>query len=124
MGQESSAEFAAAPGGDSPEAGTVMRLRFAGVQTVSTIEQAAAVLRQALAQAATVVVDCADLQEADLTFLQLLLSAQRSAVAAGKRFSMAAPASGVLAQALIDAGLRNSEGTEVKGHDGFWRGGA
>lgn len=91
-------------------------VRFEGSLTVAVAEAAHARLSAALMQADPVVVDCADATEVDLTFVQLLIAARRSADASGQRFVLATPAAGALRQVLVAAG--------VVGTDPFWSGDA
>ena len=76
-----------------------------GCLTIATVEATHARLREALGGAGAVVLDCAQAREIDVTFLQLLVAAQRTAVRAGKSVRLAAPPSGALAEALRRCGF-------------------
>jgi len=79
------------------------------VQGEATIRQAdvlAVRLRQALTENQRVEVDCTDLVDVDLSFIQLLIATRRSAREAGKEFVVLAPTSGCLADAWASAGLQ------------------
>jgi hypothetical protein len=57
-----------------------------------------------------VVVDCEPEAEVDVAFLQLLISAERSAARAGRKIALRAPPVGGLADALKSAGFAPSPG--------------
>lgn len=50
-------------------------------------------------------IDCGAATDVDLSFIQLVLAARKSAEAAGKSLALTAPASGVLLDRLKQAGL-------------------
>jgi hypothetical protein len=81
-------------------------VKFSGPQTIRESEDTAQILRQALSQHPTIVIDCEELEEADLTFLQLVIAGRRSALRDGKGFGLAATARGPLLAALDRAGIR------------------
>lgn len=76
-----------------------------GSLTIATVEATHARLREALGGANAIVLDGSQIREIDVTFLQLLVSAQRTAARAGKSVHLAAPPSGVLAEALRRCGF-------------------
>jgi anti-anti-sigma regulatory factor len=88
-----------------------------GMLTIRTAEDIHTKLIDALARNTAVVIDCSAAESIDLSFIQLLLAARRSAETAGHTFALAAPASGVLAAALTQGGFLPS-------NDPFWTGGA
>ena len=91
-----------------------------GVQTVRTIYAAYRNLTAALAEHATVTVDCSAASEVDLSLIQLLLAAHASAQRAGKTVALAAPAGGMLQAALMQGGFL-PEGATATGPDAaFW----
>ncbi|MDA8233181.1 MAG: STAS domain-containing protein [Magnetospirillum sp.] len=93
-----------------------------GTHTINTAETTLQKLKEALsASASEVVADCADLEEFDLTFVQLMIAARRSAERAGKRFRLVSPASGALLSMLMSLGVVPS-GPSLAA-DGFWAAG-
>jgi hypothetical protein len=93
-------------------------VKFSGSQTIRESEETARLLRQALNDHASVILDCEEIEEADLTFLQLVIAGRRSAQRDGKRFALGATARGPLLAALDRAGIR-PEGEHL-----FWFEGA
>ena len=83
----------------------MMVLDFAGAQTLRQAEETLEKLRGALAQASEVLLDCSRLDEVDLSFIQLVLAARRSADRDGKILGLIAPAKGALLKALDTAGI-------------------
>lgn len=100
------------------------RLVFDGALTVRNIATVQSKIVAALQDHATVQIDCGAAAEIDLSFVQLLLAARKSAVKRGKSFSLCQPASGVLRDALMRSGfLPAVEG--ASGDDAaFWLKGA
>jgi ABC-type transporter Mla MlaB component len=98
---------------------TPVPIRFAldGVLNIRTIEQVHRGLVEALAEHASVQVDCSAVEAVDLSFIQLLLAAQQSAQRDGKLLTMAAPADGALLVALEMGGFMPSGATDA---DPFW----
>jgi two-component system chemotaxis sensor kinase CheA len=76
-----------------------------GSLTIATAEATHARLREALGGASAITLDCSQASEIDVTFLQLMVSAQRSAARAGKTVHLAAPPGGALADALRRCGF-------------------
>ena len=91
---------------------------FSGSMTIREADGVAKVLRQALEDQPEIILDCDQIEEADLTFLQLVIAARRSAGHVGKGFSLSAPPRGALLAALDRAGIR-PEGEHL-----FWFEGA
>lgn len=85
-------------------------LAFSGNLTVIEADDVCARLLSALAAHDAVAVDCAAAGEIDLTFVQCLIAARRSAAAAGKSLTLAAPASGALREVLQRGGLLDAAG--------------
>jgi anti-anti-sigma regulatory factor len=52
-----------------------------------------------------IIIDCSATTEVDLTFIQLVLAARKSAAAAGKHLSLVPPGNGLLTEVLQQAGL-------------------
>ena len=85
-----------------------------GPATVREAPEIAETLKRGLAAGDRIELSCDGLTEVDLAFIQIVLSARRSAVLAGKALHLSAPASGPLADALQSAGIQA---------DDFWFGG-
>ncbi len=75
--------------------GAMLRLAEAGM--IRT-----ALLTSLNGTSSTIAVDCADAAEVDVSFIQLLLAARRTAQARGKCLALSAPASGALLRVLVD----------------------
>lgn len=80
-------------------------LKLGGPLTVRVAKPLRARIMDALRQFPTVTIDCSGAAEVDLSFIQLMLSARKSAQASGKTLSLAQPADGPLREALMQAGL-------------------
>lgn len=103
-----------------PETVAADRLVLAGPLTVRSAEQTRDWVMDALGQQACLVVDCQDVTEVDLSFIQLMLSARKSAIAAGKTLSLARPAEGPLRDALLQAGLIGTVDGHSAADQTFW----
>jgi ABC-type transporter Mla MlaB component len=96
------------------------RLVLSGSLTVRDIQLVHARIAAALHQYPSVTLDCAAANAVDLSFIQLVLAARKSAAAAGKTLALARPAEGALRDALKLAGLiASGEDAAVAGQD-FW----
>lgn len=95
-------------------------LAFTGALTLANAEQVRASLIAALREQPSVVVDCSAADEIDLTFIQCLMAARRTAAALGKSTALAAPASGALKGALTRGGFLNPSAPDAA----FWMSGA
>ncbi|MFL9823400.1 STAS domain-containing protein [Rhodoplanes sp. SY1] len=93
---------------------------LAGAQTVRTIAAAHERLRAELDRADAVRIRLDDVSEFDLTLVQLVLAARRSARAAGKSLDLAAPARGALRRALDRAGFLATDPADPCGGAAFW----
>ena len=87
---------------------------FSGAATIRQADEIAERLKQALASSDRVEIDCGEVTEVDLTFLQLILSARKSAEATGKVLSLSAPACGALLEAVTVCGAQDGPRAE------FW----
>lgn len=94
------------------------RVFLDGALTIREIDAVRGRLAAALSASASVEVDCSAAVEVDLSLIQLLIAARRSAAEAGKHMTMAQPADGALRAALIQGGFLPAEGPEA----GFWVG--
>jgi anti-anti-sigma regulatory factor len=81
------------------------RVAMTGALTVRNAEHIHQRLLQAVRDHHDVVLDCANASEIDLSFIQLVLAARKSAAAAGKTLSVAAPTTDLLADTLRRAGV-------------------
>ena len=88
-----------------------------GALTVRNIANVRDILLAALADHQVVRVDCRAADAVDLSGIQLLLAAHRSAIQAGKQLVLAAPADGLLRAALQQGGFLGAAGS-----DPFWSG--
>jgi hypothetical protein len=93
---------------------------LAGVQTVRTIGVAHDRLKAVVAGHAAVRIGLDGLEEFDLSLVQLVLSARRSALAAGKALTLAGPVRGPLHAALDRAGFLSSDAADPLGGAAFW----
>lgn len=73
--------------------------------TIAEIGGFATLLRSALGAARSLTLATDQLAEADLTFVQLLVAAQRSAAAENRRLAVTAPEGGTLAHLLARCGI-------------------
>lgn len=89
--------------------------------TIRSAEAIRARLADALSSSdEPLIIDCHDGQEVDITVLQLLLSARKTAQALGRPLSLSSPADGVLLDALRRGGFLVGDGAAPQGCDKFW----
>ena len=81
-------------------------VKFSGSQTIREAEDVARLLRDALSEHPGVILDCEEIEDVDLTFLQLVIAGRRSARRDGKQFGLTSTARGPLLAALDRAGIR------------------
>jgi anti-anti-sigma regulatory factor len=86
-------------------------LKLCGSLTTPNSEETHRAIRDALSGSESLVVDCSTATEIDVSFLQLLVSAQRTAERAHKAIALASPPQGVLADALRRCGFATAERT-------------
>jgi ABC-type transporter Mla MlaB component len=100
---------------DSPD-----RISLKGALTVRNIGHVRSRIAAAMRSHDVLRLDCSGATDVDLSFLQLVLAARKSAAAAGKTLTLAHPAGGVLLERLNQAGLL----TGIDGHPAdeaeFW----
>lgn len=102
-----------------------MILSFSGSRTIVNADDARVSLIDAISSGRDVVIDCDGVVEVDLSFIQLLLSARRSARARATPLRLTAPASGALLDALRRGGfVRQEKDSSPLADDLFWTGGA
>ena len=85
-----------------------------------TAEALQATLRDAVQRHDHIEIDCSGVSEADLTLIQLLLAARRSAERDGKRLVLSAPAAGALREALETAGFLPVDDAPASQDMAFW----
>ena len=71
-----------------------------------------------------VALDCADVTEVDLTFIQMILAARRSAGAAGRSFTLRHRPQGALHEALVRGGFLRGDDQQPPTDPALWHGGA
>jgi len=84
---------------------TPFRVVFAGSLTVSQSEAIQASLLEGLTQHASVEIDCSGAEEIDVSFLQILISASRTAAAWNKNLSLSSPPCALLTEAMNRCGI-------------------
>lgn len=97
-------------------------LALSGPATIVACHDIHARLLAALDAEGDLTVDCSDITETDLSFVQMLLAARRSAEARRKRLVLASPAEGALLETLARAGLIGPAQDRGGLDDGFWKG--
>ncbi len=85
------------------------KISLDGVRTIRTTEQSHSLLREAFRTASPISVDCSKVTEADLSLVQMLLSARKTAAAYGKGLTLAQPADGALGGILARGGFLTAE---------------
>jgi anti-anti-sigma regulatory factor len=89
----------------------------AGLRNVRDIADA---LLKAVAEHQSIIVDASGATSVDVTVLQLLVAARKSALASGKSLTLRAPADGVLRQALVKTGFVSADGRPLTPESTFW----
>jgi hypothetical protein len=91
-------------------------VRIGETATIQTIKQLHGELRAGFAGSGGVTVDASAIGEVDLTFVQLIESARRTAAESGRQFTLSAPVDGELLEVLQRGGfLATADGAA------FWR---
>lgn len=99
-----------------------LHLAFTGSATIVSGHDAHTRLLQALETGRDVAVDCSGITETDLSFVQLLLAARRSAQARRQRLVLSSPAGGALLKILVCAGLTGAASHGPDTDEAFWEG--
>ncbi len=86
-----------------PAADRVLVLK--GAQTIRQAAQTREAILAALADSGDILLDCAGVEEADLSLVQIILAAQRSAASRSTRLALSEPPAGALRQALARGGF-------------------
>jgi ABC-type transporter Mla MlaB component len=100
-----------------PDENHCATVAFSGEMTVRTINDAYRRLCEELQNNNAIVIDAGEVSDVDLSFVQLLESARRTAAHEGKHCALASPASGGLRTMLERGGFFNQPGSETRG---FW----
>ncbi|HYD68925.1 STAS domain-containing protein [Azospirillum sp.] len=82
---------------------------FSGALTIRNAESIHEKFLELLSRTGDLVVDASDAEEVDVSFVQLLLAARRSAREQGRALSLAAPAAGPLREVLVRGGFAASD---------------
>jgi hypothetical protein len=98
-------DMAETPLAPIPPAGAAYEVTLGGNRTLREAEPSLEALRAALLHPGPVRIDCRDIEAVDLSFLQLIIAAKRSAAAEGVDLTIAAAEAGPLHQAMLDAGI-------------------
>ncbi|MEJ2626467.1 MAG: STAS domain-containing protein [Pseudolabrys sp.] len=98
----------------------VCRVDFSGAQTTRNIQVAHERMSLALSAQQSIEINCRDVTEFDLSLIQLILSAKRSAEMEGKSLTLSAPADGKLCVALERAGFLAAQAGEAGTAAAFW----
>lgn len=88
--------------------------------TVREAEQIHASLVQAVRDQQAIVLDCRSARAIDLSFIQLVLAARKSALAAGKTLFVIPPANGLLSDVLRRTGLLGAPDAAPSADQLFW----
>jgi anti-anti-sigma regulatory factor len=91
-------------------------LKFDEPLVIQNAEQIRARIADALREDPSTVIDCSAVTEMDLTFIQILIAANRLTQTVGRHFQLSEPAGGVLLETLRRAGILPSDRPE----DRFW----
>jgi ABC-type transporter Mla MlaB component len=109
----------ASVGADTDAAGPVGRLVLDGALTIREIEDMHARLRDTLGAHGDVDVDCGQATDIDLSAVQLLVAARRTAAARGTRLDLVRPAGPALTAALTRGGYLTADGRPTSA-DAAW----
>jgi len=104
--------------------GSACSVDLDGPQIVRNIHAAYDRLSAALAEHQSVEIHFHDITECDLSLIQLILSAKRSAERGGKALRLSSPADGKLRSALERAGFLATPAGESNDHLAFWLNGS
>ena len=95
-------------------------LEITGDAGLRNAQEIATQLRQALADHSTITVVIDAVTSIDISIIQLLVAARKSALAAGKSVILSAPADGPLRRLLTQAGLVAADGQSKTPEGDFW----
>jgi len=94
-------------------------LDLGGPRTIRVADQTRSLLLEALCAYSATSLDCSAITEADLSLVQLLISARMSAELSGKTVALAQPPGGAFLQTLSKAGFTASP-DPLTGNDSYW----
>jgi anti-anti-sigma regulatory factor len=95
-------------------------VEVAGESGLRNAREIAALLTQALGSHSTIIVDTRTATSLDVTIVQLLVAARKSALAAGKSLRLWAPAAGALREVLTRTGFVSADGRPLTPEGTFW----
>lgn len=95
-------------------------LSFDGALTLANVNDVRTSLIAALQANKLVVLECNAPREVDLSFIQCLLAARRSAAEQGKSIALAAPADGSLREVLLRGGFLSASDADPQPDEAFW----
>ncbi len=95
-------------------------VKISGDAGLRAAQEIAVSLRQALTAHDKIVVATDAVTGADITTIQLLLAANKQALASGKSLALAAPPAGVLRALLIEVGCLDADGRPLTADADFW----
>jgi anti-anti-sigma regulatory factor len=82
-------------------------VKLSGVIDIRSIDNSFMKIKKAAADGASIEIDLTDVADIDLTFLQLIESARRSAALAGAEIRLSQPAEGIILDTLKRGGFLN-----------------
>lgn len=94
-------------------------VKLSGVIDIRSIDNSFTKVKQAAREGVSIEIDLTDVADIDLTFLQLIESARRSAAEAGTKIRLSQPAEGVVLETLMRGGFLSDPADE---RSCFWRG--
>jgi ABC-type transporter Mla MlaB component len=103
-----------------PEATEAHRLVLDGALTIRNMPSIHSRVLGAVRRYQTIHVETAGATEVDLSFVQLLVAARRSAALEGKALSLTDPATGPVLDTLTRAGLLDPSNPDLSGNEAFW----
>lgn len=92
---------------NNPDAAAVVKLQ--GEMSLRTISEAHSALSSAFAVGGNVIADIRDISDPDLSFVQLLISALRTAQQSGQTFSLSVPADADLQKIIRRGGFNTPD---------------
>lgn len=84
-------------------------LVFAGAQTLRNVSESADLLKEFILGGGPRFIDCSEIEDVDVSFIQLLLAARRSVAGQGRVLRLTSPAKGALLACLRNAGLLSEQ---------------
>ncbi|TXH39004.1 MAG: STAS domain-containing protein [Rhodospirillaceae bacterium] len=105
---------------DSAQRQNATCIRLPNAVTIRNIEAVHTDILGGLTTADQIEIDCTDLAEADLSLVQLLVAAHKSAARRGTPFALIHPTSNALGDILKRAGLLPSAQDNLTEGDLFW----